>query len=558
MGTTAATVLVRFGAKVYNMRNLDLHERTGHDLCRILGVASGLDTKRVGFQKPGSDRQLDPFRTLEANGVAPGDVLDAAPRDFVSVISPAWAGTTGEEVELRYHGMDPRATTCGALRKAAAARLLPHQPASNLVLQVGGGGVLDPAGDGRLLNAAGVEVGACVLAVALAKAPLLAGGSSASAVKHAPRRPPSPPGTRTRGAALRPRVPANCVRLAVECRGFPTPADLFPAAFRLELPPVNRAAPIAELRRLLFELTGLPPEAQALSTASAGGALGARGWAESVEAAGLRPGGVLRLSALAAGLAGKGVAWGRSGTPREGERWCLHCVILEARSEVEEGRLTGEAEWRPQFVGGATTSVADLLAAAAFEFGADPECCALYYCGREIDRGGSIAGLGLCEGAAVLVVLRSTTDLTVDVSAGPGVEPTRISLRKVPGEAVIDEVITRSLVASSLSPDGASGFAAYHDGEKLPRHATLSALRVTGRSLLTLVWQQQGRGPPLASTSPPAAESCRSSSFPDAYYTDAAMFPAVGVQERFMSPPRLGLSSRGSRGLVRWPPLPLP
>ncbi|KAJ9453448.1 hypothetical protein DIPPA_08654 [Diplonema papillatum] len=74
----------------------------------------------------------------------------------------------------------------------------------------------------------------------------------------------------------------------------------------------------------------------------------------------------------------------------------------------------------------------------------------------------------------------------------------------VPGEAV-DEVITRSLVVSSLSPDGASGFAAYHDGEKLPGHVTLSALRVTGRSLLTPVWQQQGRGPPLVSTSPAAA-----------------------------------------------------
>ena len=515
-----AAVVVHHGATQLRLRNLDLETTTLRDLQRLAANYTQAKPSLHFFRNvegrllTGHGRRgglVDARRPLAQQGMRSGDELFLEVRCSVTVVHG--------DLEMRFHGMEPPSTLCAQLRRAVLARLNHGYAGGSLsprevVLQSDETSYISLQADDMPLAALGVQEGDVlhaayydeVRAAGLREEKPTGGGGGGGgggigggATRLTPLGSPAPfayPQEAQRVARGDHAVPLNgTLQLFVAATGVWGDGGQQGSVSRFTLPAVGAESTLWEVRLLIYDLLGVVPDAQVLccegvpiaEPPQVGGLGGERrlddveictfvGNGETLELApmdGAMPPALRSPPRLAAP--------GHAPTP-----WCVHCVVADGRVMTDPSKVY-TAGWTPQFLHPSWT-VEDLLAVLCLEANADSKLGSIFFRGAELHLQATVEECGLSEGSVVLVLLRPTMELSVDLLL-PGGRSLHTLLCGVPPSATVHQVVDKALLACG-GVEGAAAearrYSAYCDGVRLPLDSGVRACGVPHRATLQL------------------------------------------------------------------------
>ena len=256
---------------------------------------------------------------------------------------------------------------------------------------------------------------------------------------------------------------------------------------KFPLPPVRKDATVYEVKKIIYDIVGVVPVAQVLFVEGVPLVGGRKG----VDGDELRmfvgDGDTLQL-AINKSQAGSDESSLRV-IPSDTTPWCIHAVIGDGRVMTDPSK-TYCGEWRPQFVQ-PSWLVEDLLAVICLEYDADSKLASIFYRGAELHLRSSLQECEMSEGSAVLVLLRPTMDVNIDVNLPTS--QTQTLLRGVPPTATVHQIITKALLAVGVKMQ-ADAVQASCDGVKLPQDCSIRGCGVVHRASLILTLKKPRGG----------------------------------------------------------------
>eukprot|EP00754_Rhynchopus_humris_P038984 Rhum_TRINITY_DN21634_c0_g1::Rhum_TRINITY_DN21634_c0_g1_i1::g.174354::m.174354 len=510
-----ATVVVLHSATTLRLRNLDLETTTLRDLQRLAAnytqakPALHFFRNAEGRLLTGHGRRgglVDARRPLAQQGVRHGDELFLEVRCSLTVVHG--------DLEMRFHGMEPLSTLCAQLRRAVLARLNQGYAGGSLsprevVLQSDETSFISLQADDMPLAALGVQEGDVlhaayydeVRAAGLREEkPTGGGGSGGGATRLTPLGSPQPfsyPQEAQRVARGEHAVPlSGTLQLFVAATGVWGDGGQQGSVSRFTLPAVRADSTLWEVRLLIYDLLGVVPDAQVLCCEGVpiaeppqgvGGFSAARRLDDVEICTFVSNGETLELAPVDGAMPPalrsppRLAAPGHAPTP-----WCVHCVVADGRVMTDPSKVY-TAGWTPQFLHPSWT-VEDLLAVLCLEANADSKLGSIFFRGAELHLQATVEECGLSEGSVVLVLLRPTMELSVDLLL-PGGRSLHTLLCGVPPSATVHQVVDKALLACG-GVEGASAearrYAAFCDGVRLPLDSGVRACGVPHRATLQL------------------------------------------------------------------------
>eukprot|EP01060_Flectonema_neradi_P028151 TRINITY_DN3787_c1_g1_i1.p1 TRINITY_DN3787_c1_g1~~TRINITY_DN3787_c1_g1_i1.p1 ORF type:complete len:642 (+),score=112.09 TRINITY_DN3787_c1_g1_i1:265-2190(+) len=465
-----STIHVVGDGNLYNFKKLDLQARTVADLQRRVAQYTKVPAKLHSFSL--GDVVLIPDKTLYSQGVRDKSELTLTISEFIAVIA---TGKDGNELELRFHGMDPAIVLCGQLRRAVAARMQSPFPIS--LMNVDGSFIPESANDMPLLSL-GVVNGFTLKAIPVnmlsPRSKEQASGFTASdPVSDAPY---------PKTLSVKSKWPLNntdVIQLYLETDGiWATGSISEKQTSKIPLPPLKTRSNLTHVRAIIFDMLGIQPASQVLFVRD-GDPLPQYGSDETK----------LPLVRFLAQNDTLILATDNTWKTRGGDQppnivdapsslklpWCVGCVVCDARRP-------NSAEWRPQFVQ-PTWLVEDLIAVISLEADTDVNMITAYYRGVELDSSSNLKSQQLNEGSTILVLIRTVLDLNINIQLQSGTDRGTVfktTLRGVPPAAVVSELCKRALKACALDDEfKASEFVVSVGGMVLPESTPLSCCRIS-------------------------------------------------------------------------------
>ena len=479
-GNETATSVVHIvgDGNIYNLKKIDLQVRTASDLQRIVSQYTKIPAKLHSFALGNVELALE--KTLYSQGVRDKSEIGLSIKEFIAVIA---VGNDGNELELRFHGMDPGIVLCGQLRRAVSARM--QSPFPITLMNVDGSFIPDSADD-MPLQSLGVVNGYTLRATASnllspSSKEQASGFISTYAVSDAPY--PKTLSVKSKW----PISDTNTIQLFVETDGIWSTGSLSQAdkkTSKIPLPPLKSRSNITDVRGVLYDLLGIQEVSQVLFVRD-GNPLPQHG----TDRARLPLVGFLKQNDTL--ILAIDNSWKVKGTPVSPKiiipqsmklPWCISCIVCDAKQPHN-------AEWRPQFVQ-PTWLVEDLIAVVALEFDSEVGMISMYFRGQELDFSSNLQSQELDEGSVILVLIRTVLDLNVDIRLDVACDRGSVfktTLRGVPPAAVVSELCKRALKACTLDEFSASQFIISVGGMVLPDSTPLRCCRISHQTTISCV-----------------------------------------------------------------------